>query len=133
MTLKDPKARLVAELALRCRRLQEQFPGTPALAMSRKQAQSGCRLWPHQLLQANQHPDARYVSHKTTISRRDIRSVGIFSKVSRLANIGTARKTCKNKILLYEHLRMPSGACPQQMLLRNKSKGMILPCMQFTS
>ncbi len=42
--------------------------------MSRKQTQSGCQLWPHQLLdgswlmltkqkqQANQHPGARYVS-----------------------------------------------------------------------
>jgi hypothetical protein len=50
MTLKDPEARLAAELALWCRRLQEQFPGAPALAMSRKQAQSGHRLWPHQLL-----------------------------------------------------------------------------------
>jgi hypothetical protein len=50
MTLKDPKARLAAVLALRCHRLQERFPGTPALVMSRKQAQSGCRLWPHQLL-----------------------------------------------------------------------------------
>jgi hypothetical protein len=50
MALKDPKAQLTAELVLRCRRLQEQFPGMPTLAMSRKQAQSGCRLWPHQLL-----------------------------------------------------------------------------------
>jgi hypothetical protein len=50
MALKDPEARLVAELVLRCRRLQEQYSGTPALAMSRKQTQSGCRLWPHQLL-----------------------------------------------------------------------------------
>jgi hypothetical protein len=48
--LKDPKARLAAELALRCRRLHEQFPGLPVLAMSRKQAQSGRWLWPHQLL-----------------------------------------------------------------------------------
>ncbi len=33
----DPKAWLAAELALQCRRLQEQFPGAPALAMSWKQ------------------------------------------------------------------------------------------------
>jgi hypothetical protein len=44
MTLKDPKARLTAELALPCCRLQEQFPGAPALGMSWKQAQSGRRL-----------------------------------------------------------------------------------------
>jgi hypothetical protein len=50
MTLKDPEERLAAELALWCGRLQERFPGAPALAMSRKQAQSGCRLQPHQLL-----------------------------------------------------------------------------------
>jgi hypothetical protein len=50
MTLEDPKVQLAAELALRCRRLQEQFLGAPALAMSWKQAQSGCRLRPHQLL-----------------------------------------------------------------------------------
>ncbi len=30
--------------------LQEQFPGEPAGAMSRKQAQSGHPLWPRQLL-----------------------------------------------------------------------------------
>jgi hypothetical protein len=47
---KDPEARLVAEWAQRCRRLQEQFSGTPVLAMCRKQAQSDCRLWSHQLL-----------------------------------------------------------------------------------
>ncbi len=104
MALKDPEARLAAELVLRCRRLQEQFSGTPALAMSRKRAQSGCRLWPHQLLdgsqlaltkqkqQANQRPDARYVSCKTTVLRRNIRSIGSFSKVSRLTNIGATRK-----------------------------------------
>jgi hypothetical protein len=38
MTLKDPEARLAAELALQCRRLQERFPGAPALALSQKQA-----------------------------------------------------------------------------------------------
>jgi hypothetical protein len=53
MTLKDPKARLAAELALWCCRLQKQFPGAPALAMSRKQAQSGRWLWPHQLLDSS--------------------------------------------------------------------------------
>ncbi len=108
MALKDPKARLAVELVLRCHRLQEQFPCAPALAMSRKQAQSSSWLWPHQLLdgsqlaltkqkqQANQHPDARYVSCKTTILRRNIHSVGSFSKVSRLANIGAARKNLQN-------------------------------------
>ncbi len=50
MALKDPKAWLAAELVLRCHRLQEQFPGAPALAMSRKRSQSGRWLWPHQLL-----------------------------------------------------------------------------------
>jgi hypothetical protein len=50
MTLKDPKARLAAELALPCHRLQEQFPCVPASAMSQKQAQSGRRLRPRQLL-----------------------------------------------------------------------------------
>jgi hypothetical protein len=50
MTLKDSEAQLAAELALWCRRLQEQFPGVPTLAMSRKQAQSGHWLWPQQLL-----------------------------------------------------------------------------------
>jgi hypothetical protein len=47
---KDPEAQLAAELGLRCRRLKEQFPGAPTRAMSRKHAQSGCWLWPHQLL-----------------------------------------------------------------------------------
>ncbi len=50
MTLNDPKVQLAAELALWCRKLQEQFPGVPALAMNRKRAQSGRRLWPHRLL-----------------------------------------------------------------------------------
>ncbi len=106
-TLKDPKAQLPAELALRCRRLQERFPGAPALVMSRKQAQSGSRLRPHQLLdgsqlaltkqkqQAKQRPGARYVSRKNTILRRNISSVRIFSKVSQLAKIGATRKSCK--------------------------------------
>ncbi len=104
MTHEDPEVRLAVELALRCRRLPEQFPGAPALVMSRKQAQTGRRLWPHQLLdgsqlaitkqkqQANQHPNARYVSCKTTILRRNIRSVGSFLKVSQLAKIGATTK-----------------------------------------
>ncbi len=50
MALKDPEARLAAELVLRYRTLHERFPGAPTLAQSRKQAQSGRRLWPHQLL-----------------------------------------------------------------------------------
>jgi hypothetical protein len=50
MPLKDPEAQLAAELAQWCSRLQEQFPGVPARAMSRKQAQSGRWLQPHQLL-----------------------------------------------------------------------------------
>jgi hypothetical protein len=50
MALKDPEARLVAELVLWYRTLHKQFPGTPTLAQSRKRAQSGCRLRPHQLL-----------------------------------------------------------------------------------
>jgi hypothetical protein len=50
MPHKDPEARLAADLALRCHRLQERFPGTPTWAMSWKQAQSGHWLWPHQLL-----------------------------------------------------------------------------------
>ncbi len=50
MALKDPEARLTAELVLRYRTLHEQFSGAPTLAQSRKQAQSGRRLWPHQLL-----------------------------------------------------------------------------------
>ncbi len=50
MPHKDRKAQLTLELAPPCRRLQEQFPGAPTWAMSRKWAQSGCWHWPHQLL-----------------------------------------------------------------------------------
>ncbi len=50
MALKDPEARLVAELVLQYRTLHEQFPGAPTLAQSRKRAQSGRQLWPRQLL-----------------------------------------------------------------------------------
>ncbi len=50
MALKDPEARLAAELVLRYRTLHERFPGTPTLAQSQKQAQSGRWLRPHQLL-----------------------------------------------------------------------------------
>jgi hypothetical protein len=50
MALKDPKVQLAAELVLQCRRLQEKFSGALALAMSQKQAQSDCQLWPHKLL-----------------------------------------------------------------------------------
>jgi hypothetical protein len=39
--------------------------------------------------------------------------------------------THKNKNSLYEHLRTPLKACPQRTLLRNQSKGMILPGTQF--
>ncbi len=142
---KDPKEWLAAELVLRCHKVQERFPGAPAWAMIRKQAQSGCWLWPHQLLdgsylaltkqkqQANQHPNARYVSHKTTILRRNSRFIGIFSEVSQLAKIRAARKTRENKILLYKRLRTLSEAWPQRMLLRNESKGTIPPSTQFAS
>jgi hypothetical protein len=41
-------------------------------------------------------------------------------------------KTHENKILSHEHLRTLLEACPQRMLLTNNSKGMILPCTQFT-
>jgi hypothetical protein len=47
MALKDPEARLAAELVLRYRMLHEQFPGAHTLAQSRKQAQSSRWLWPH--------------------------------------------------------------------------------------
>ncbi len=47
--------------------------------------------------------------------------------------IGIREKTCKNKILLYERLRMPLEACLQQTIVRNKSKGTIPPRMQFAS
>jgi hypothetical protein len=50
MALKDPEARLAAELVQRYRMLHKRFPGAPMLAQSRKQAQSGRQLWPHQLL-----------------------------------------------------------------------------------
>ncbi len=50
MALKDPEARLAAELVLRYRTLHERFSGAPTLVQRRKQAQSGRRLWPHQLL-----------------------------------------------------------------------------------
>ncbi len=50
MALKDPEAQLAAELVLRYHTLHERFPGAPTLAQSQKQAQSGCRLRPHQLL-----------------------------------------------------------------------------------
>jgi hypothetical protein len=50
MALKDPEALLAAELVLRYRTLHERFPGAPTLAQSRKQAQSGRWLRPHQLL-----------------------------------------------------------------------------------
>jgi hypothetical protein len=50
MALKDPEALLTAELVLRYRTLHKQFPDAPTLAQSQKQAQSGRRLWPHQLL-----------------------------------------------------------------------------------
>ncbi len=36
MALKDPEARLAAELVLRYHTLHEQFPGVPTLAQSRK-------------------------------------------------------------------------------------------------
>ncbi len=48
-----------------------------------------------------------------------------------LRRLGPREKTRKNKILLYKHLRTPSEACPQRMLLRNESKGTITPRMQF--
>jgi hypothetical protein len=50
MASKDPEVQPAAELVLWYRRLHEQFPGTPMLVMSWKQAQSGCWLQPHQLL-----------------------------------------------------------------------------------
>jgi hypothetical protein len=65
--------------------------------MSRKQAQSGvlalatsAAQWQlagltKQKQQANQHPNARYVSCKTTILRRNRPSIGNFSEVSQMA------------------------------------------------
>jgi hypothetical protein len=50
-----------------------------------------------------------------------------------LQQLGQQEKTHENKILLYKRLRMPLEACPQWMLLRNKSKGTILPRTQFAS
>ncbi len=39
--------------------------------------------------------------------------------------------TRKNQILLYKCLRTPLEARPQRTLLRNESKGTILPCTWF--
>jgi hypothetical protein len=50
-----------------------------------------------------------------------------------LQKLGPQETTRKNKILLYKRLRMLPKARPQWPLLRNKSKGMILPLTQFTS
>jgi hypothetical protein len=50
MPHKDPEFWLAVELGPRGHRLQEQFSGVPAWAQSQKQARSGCRLRPHQLL-----------------------------------------------------------------------------------
>jgi hypothetical protein len=44
---------------------------------------------------------------------------------------GLQEINCKNKNLLYKHLRTPSEACPQWTLLRNESKEKILPGKQF--
>jgi hypothetical protein len=50
-----------------------------------------------------------------------------------LQKLGLQENTRVNKILLYKRLCMLSEASPQRMLLRNKSKGTILPHMRFTS
>ncbi len=47
--------------------------------------------------------------------------------------LGPQGTTRKNKISLYNHLCRLLEACPQLMLLRNKSKAMIPPCTQFAS
>ncbi len=47
--------------------------------------------------QANQHPNARCVSHKSTILRMNSHSIRIFSEVSQLAKIGTARKNSQKE------------------------------------
>ncbi len=45
MASKDPEVQLAAELVLQNRRLHEQFPGAPVLAMSQKQAQKKDENW----------------------------------------------------------------------------------------
>jgi hypothetical protein len=52
-------------------------------------------------------------------------------KFLELQKEGPQEITCDNKILLYERLRTPLEACLQWMLLRNESKGTILPHTRF--
>jgi hypothetical protein len=146
MALKDPEARLTAELVLWYRTLQERFPGAHTLAQSRKRAQSGRRLRSHQLLdgsklmltkqkqQANQHPDARGMSlaRLPFCTGTSVPSEP-YQQCLDLRRSGPREKLAKIKVLLYERLRMPSEACPQRTLLRNKSKGTITPCTCFAS
>jgi hypothetical protein len=74
-----------------------------------RQAHSGHWFWPHQLLngklagatkqkqQANQHPNTRFVSCKTTVLQRNSHSVGIFSEVSQFAKKGTTRNNLQKQ------------------------------------
>ncbi len=57
----------------------------------------------------------------------------LLSSVSTCEDRDREKNLVKIKVLLYERLRMPSEACPQRTLLRNKSKGTITQRTRFTS
>jgi hypothetical protein len=84
--------------------------------------------------QANQRPDARGMSLEDyRFAQEHLFRRNLLSSVSTRERRDRKKKLAKIKVLLYERLRTPSEACPQRMLLRNESKGMITPCTRFAS
>ncbi len=130
--------RLVVELGPQPPRLQEQSPGTHTCALSQKEAQSDCRQMLHQLV------DGKLASPNKAEAACQVKSPMLGMSFPRLLflkerlsrknllrrycdkqEMGPQETTCKNKILLYEHLCTLLEACPQQTLLRNKSDGTV--------
>ncbi len=120
--------------------LQEQFPGVRAQAPSQKRAQSGCQHSPHQLLdgklpgankaKAASQPESPMLG-MSLVRLPFYKGTAIPLEPSRRVfdtqKVGLQETTCKMKISLYDCLRMLPEAFPQWTLLRNKSKGTVLP------
>ncbi len=115
---KDPKVLLAEELGPRCCTFLEHFPGAPAWAQSQKWAQSGHwhRLHVSSLMVASWCWKCKS-SKPTSIPYADVSLVrlpfcegtAVLSESSQnfvyTQNMGPSKTTCKNNILLYEHLR----------------------------
>jgi hypothetical protein len=140
MPHKDPKVQLMAKLGLQDCTPQEQSPGVGLQVLSQNGAQSGSWHSPHQLVVgklAGTNKAKAACQRESPMPGMSLARLlfvkgqpfcwnllKMYYNFQEMRLQGTTRG---NKNLLYGRLLMLLEAYPQQTLLKNKSKGTILP------